>query len=180
MLTAIGIPCTARVAGRRRNLKETRAFWRFRRNGPEKVNKSFNRQRQLSRRRVQRALDDQWPNEPPFLQTLREKTQAGAVLGQNLHVVGARGARAGARIWGFIAMDVGRLGCAPHIDALRISVPTSGIHKKRAARSLETPRLRRNGIGTGWTRRHTLLQPLQLLKMEGMLSSLGLGRDESQ
>jgi hypothetical protein len=71
-----------------RNLKETRAFWRFRRNGPAKVD-SFDRQRQLSRRRVQRALDDQWPNEPPFLQTLGEKTQAGAVLGQNLHVVGA-------------------------------------------------------------------------------------------
>jgi hypothetical protein len=95
-----------------RNLKETRAFWRFRRNGPAKVD-SFDRQRQLSRRRVQRALDDQWPNEPPFLQTLGEKTQAGAVLGQNLHVVGARGARAGARIFSFIAMDVGRLSWRP-------------------------------------------------------------------
>ena len=77
--------------------------------------KRADRQRQLSRRRVQRPLDDQWRNEPPFLQTLGEKTQAGAVLGQNLHVVGARGARAGARIFGFIATDVGRLSSrAPH------------------------------------------------------------------
>jgi hypothetical protein len=52
-------------------------------------------------------------------------------------------------------------------------------HKKRAARRPETPRLRRNMIGTGWTRRRTLLQPLRLLKMEGMLWSLGLGRNES-
>ena len=64
---------------------------------------------------AERPLDDQWRNEPPFLQTLGEKTQAGAVLGQNLHVVGARGARARARIFGFIAMDVGRLSSrAPH------------------------------------------------------------------
>src|SRR5579872_4768579 len=40
------------------------------------------------------------------------------------------------------------------------AVPTSGIHKKRAARTPETPRPRR-------IRRHTLLQPLPLLKMEG-------------
>ena len=52
-----------------RNLKESRAFRRFRRNGPAPIG-SFDQQRQLSRRQVQRALDDRRPNEPPFLQTL--------------------------------------------------------------------------------------------------------------
>ena len=38
---------------------------------------------------MQRALDDRRPNEPPFLQTLGEKTRTGAVPGQNLHLVAA-------------------------------------------------------------------------------------------
>jgi hypothetical protein len=54
---------------------------------------SLDQKRQLSRRQVQRALDDRRPNESPFLQTLGEKTQAGAVSGQNLHVVAAFAAK---------------------------------------------------------------------------------------
>src|SRR3984885_3961308 len=38
---------------------------------------------------MERALHDRGPDEPTFLKSLGEKTQAGAVPGQNLHVVAA-------------------------------------------------------------------------------------------
>ena len=47
-----------------RNLEESRAFRRFRRNGSAPID-SFDQQRQLSRRQVQRALNDRRPNEAP-------------------------------------------------------------------------------------------------------------------
>ena len=58
-----------------RNLKESRAFRRFRRDRSPPVD-PFDEQRELSRCQMQRAFDDRRPDEPALLKALREKTEA--------------------------------------------------------------------------------------------------------
>jgi hypothetical protein len=99
-------------------------------------------QRQLRRRQVHRALDDWRPNEPPFLQTLGEKTQAGAVPGQNLHVVAALAAkherRARIRVGAQRLRDIrGQpVEAAPHVHGFASQID---LHARRELKHQATP-----------------------------------------